>query len=193
MATFKIEDVRARAKQVPTIRTFQKSAKTVLNEVVESQTTTRTYHIFLSHSFRDAELILGVKLRLEDYGYTVYVDWIEDAKLDRSKVTRETAKILRRRMDCCMCLFYSTTESSADSKWMPWECGYMDGKKSKSAILPLTHAGLNTYSGQEYLGVYPYIQEDKDTNGKKRLWVHEDSYTFCTFDSWLIGSKPKRH
>lgn len=193
MATFKIEDVRARAKKEPTIQTFQKSAAAVLDEAVKSQTTTRTYDIFLSHSFRDAELILGVKLKLEDYGYSVYVDWIEDAKLDRSKVTKETAKTLRTRMDCCKCLFYSTTESSADSKWMPWECGYMDGKKGKSAIFPLTYTGMSTFSGQEYLGVYPYIMEDRDTYGHKLLWVHEDSNTYCPLDAWLKGSQPKRH
>lgn len=193
MATFKIADVRARAKQVPTMRAFQKSAATVLNEAVVSQTTTRTYDIFLSHSFKDAELILGVKLLLEDYGYSVYVDWIEDSKLDRSKVTKETAETIRRRMDCCKCLFYSTTESSVDSKWMPWECGYMDGKKSKSAILPLTHTGLSAFRGQEYLGVYPYIVEDKDKQGKERLWVHEDSKTYCALDAWFAGSQPEKH
>ena len=108
-------------------------------------------------------------------------------------MTKETAKTLRRRMDCCKCLFYSTTESSADSKWMPWECGYMDGKKSKAAILPLTDTGLSTFSGQEYLGVYPYIEEDKDTNRDKCLWIHEDSKTYCALDAWLTGSQPKRH
>ncbi len=163
MATFRIDDIRQRAQQAQAVRTFSKSAATVLNETVATQSTAKTYDIFLSHSFKDAELILGVKLKLEDHGYDVYVDWVEDPKLDRSKVTRDTAETIRDRMNCCKSLFYSTTPSSSDSKWMPWECGYMDGKRSRSAILPLTHTGISTYEGQEYLGVYPYVVEGQDT------------------------------
>jgi hypothetical protein len=189
MSTFKIADIRARAKRE---LTFQKSAATILKEDVAAQKTTRTYDIFLSHSFRDAEIILGVKLTLEDFSYSVYVDWIEDPKLNRSEVSKETAKILRKRMDCCKGLFYSTTESSAGSKWMPWECGYMDGKKGKSAILPLTNTGLNLFRGQEYLGVYPYIQRAKSISGVTKLWVYDDINTYCTLDGWFSGLNPKR-
>src|SRR5947209_3205334 len=54
----------------------------------------KSYDIFLSHSTNDAELVTGMKLTLEDLGYTVYVDWIEDPNLDRSNVTKETALLL---------------------------------------------------------------------------------------------------
>ena len=64
----------------------------------------KQYDIFLSHSHDDAELILGVKKLIEDLGLTVYVDWIEDAKLDRSKVTRQTGALLRARMRSCSSL-----------------------------------------------------------------------------------------
>jgi len=193
MATFKIDDIRARVARAESVRTFRKSAATVLNESVAAQSTARTHDIFLSHSFRDAELILGVKLRLEDYGYSVYVDWVDDPHLDRSKITRQTALALRERMDCCKCLFYSTTPSSTESKWMPWECGYMDGKLRKSAILPLTHSALSSYDGQEYLNVYPYVTESKNANGQSCLWVNESLNVYCSLDEWLSGSRPTSH
>lgn len=193
MATFIIDDIRQRAQRAQTVHNFSKSAATALNEAVAEQSTAKTYDIFLSHSFKDAELILGVKLKLEDHGYAVYIDWIEDPKLDRSKVTRDTAETIRDRMNCCKSLFYSTTPSSSDSKWMPWECGYMDGKRSRSAILPLTHTGLNIYDGQEYLGVYPYVVEGKDKEGNIRLWVHKAPKVYCTLDGWLSGKEPTRH
>lgn len=193
MATFRIDDIRQRAQRDQTVRTFSKSAAVALNEALATQSTARTYDIFLSHSYKDAELILGVKLKLEDHGYNVYVDWVEDPKLDRSKVTRDTAETIRDRMDCCKSLFYSTTPASSDSKWMPWECGYMDGKRHRSAILPLTHTGLSMYDGQEYLSVYPYVMETNDTKGKSRLWVHESPKVYCSLDEWFDGKEPRRH
>ncbi len=170
MSTFRISEVRNRAAAHPSIRNFSKSASVVLAEATASQKEVeKTYDIFLSHSFRDADLILGVKLKLEDHGHTVYVDWIEDPQLDRLKVNKSTAEKLRNRMQSCKCLCYATTPSSSDSKWMPWECGYMDGKKNRVAILPLTESG-QSYAGQEYLGIYPYIDEaPPDGESKKCL------------------------
>jgi hypothetical protein len=75
---------------------------------------------------------------------------------------------------------------------MPWELGFMDGQKGKSAILPVTSSEISNdrYKGQEYLGVYPYITASNDTSGKLRLWVHEDAETYVTFDAWLGGKQP---
>ena len=80
-----------------------------------------TFDVFLSHSYDDAEVILGVKKIMESIGLKVYVDWIDDAGLDRGNVTRKTAAILRMRMRNSSSLVYAHSESSGDSKWMPWE------------------------------------------------------------------------
>lgn len=190
MATFRTSDVRNLGR---TAR-MQKTASMVLNEAVRAQTTTKAYDVFLSHAFKDAELILGLKVKLEGYGHSVYVDWIDDPQLDRSAVTSSTASRLRERMDCCQSLFYSTTESSSKSKWMPWECGYVDGKRGRSAILPLTDTGVSVFKGQEYLGIYPYITEAPIKGyTKKILWVHESSDVYCKFTEWLAGKKPYKH
>jgi hypothetical protein len=194
MSTLRISDVKNRAAAHPSIRYLSKSASVVLTEATASQKEVeKIYDIFLSHSFRDAALILGVKLKLEDHGHTVYVDWIEDPQLDRSKVNKSTAEKLRNRMQSCKCLCYATTPSSSDSKWMPWECGYMDGKKNRVAILPLTESGQG-YAGQEYLGIYPYIDEaPPDGESEKCLWVNESANYYCKFLSWLNGTNPSYH
>src|SRR5712664_2340415 len=56
---------------------------------------TESYDIFLSHASEDAILIRGLRDELLECGYSVYVDWIEDPKLDRNHVTIETAAVLR--------------------------------------------------------------------------------------------------
>jgi len=153
------------------------------------------FNIFLSHSYLDKELILGITDYLEKMGYVVYVDWKQDAQLNRDNVTRETAELVRGRIIQSDSLFFATTDGAKDSRWMPWELGYMDGKKSKSAILPVSQSATSsdTYRGQEYLGIYPYITTNNDTTGKERLWVHEAAETYVSFDEWLVGKKPQKH
>ena len=118
---------------------------------------TDAFDIFLSiHSSEDAEIILGILDSLNNYGYSVYIDWVTDSHLDRSKISKKTVDTLRARMKQSKSLFYATTKNSSESKWMPWELGYMDGEKSKAAILPVFNdesSNTDNYQGQEYLGV----------------------------------------
>jgi len=92
------------------------------------------FDILMSHSFEDAEVILGVKILIEGARLRVYVDWIEDGQLNRGKVTKRTAKILRQRMAHCNILLYASSNQSPRSRWMPWELGYFDGLKGRNNV-----------------------------------------------------------
>ena len=191
MALFSVSEVRN--KQFP----LYESAKTILMKSSDAPFTSQ-YDIFLSHSFKDADLIAKLKLALEGYGYSVYVDWLEDSQMNRDYVTKKTALILKMRMEQCRCLLYAVTGNSSNSKWMPWELGEFDGKKpQKVAILPLSEAQGNSdsYIGQEYLGIYPYISRGKAQNeAQDLLWVHEEERTYVRFKDWLVeGIKPSKH
>ena len=149
-----IAQVRAAAAQVR-VRS-QKSDRVILNEAT---TTTETrFDIFLSHSFQDRELVVGTKKLIEDAGYSVYVDWIEDALLDRTAVDRDRADHLRTRMHQCETLFYAHTPNAALSKWCPWELGYFDALKAPDRqvyVLPVEDG--EGYEGQEYLSLYENV------------------------------------
>ena len=93
-------------------------------------------------------------------------------------------------MKASRCLFYSTTERATESKWMPWELGYMDGHCTRAAILPIVAYSTDSYPGQEYLGVYPYVSHGSDTTGKHRLWIRRSLTCYMNFDSWLDGREP---
>jgi uncharacterized cysteine cluster protein YcgN (CxxCxxCC family) len=172
---------------------YTKSASTILLEAKASQEAKREFDIFLSHSVLDAEIVLGTRLTLEDYGYSVYVDWLDDPQLDRKKVNSTTANQLRVRMNESRCLFYLTTQNSSQSRWMPWECGYMDAKKDKVAIFPVLTYSSESFFGVEYLGLYPYVSEDTQRYSQlKKIYINEDKNTYCLFDDWLTGSKPTK-
>lgn len=158
---------------------------------------TDAFDIFLSHSSEDADIVLGILDSLNNYGYSVYIDWVTDSHLDRSKITKNTIDRLRTRMQQSKSLFYATTKHSSESKWMPWELGYMDGDKSKAAILPVFKdetSSTDNFEGQEYLGAYPFcIEATDDKTHKNRLWICEASDIYVSFDKWLKGKKPINH
>lgn len=179
-------------------RLFSK-AETLLRESLEFQETAeakiKTYDIFLSHSTKDAKKVAGLKLEIEDMGYSVYVDWIEDPYLDRSKVTKETALVLQERMKNCRSLVYAFSENSSESRWMPWELGYFDGIKKKVAVLPISNKSGNSFYGTEYLGIYYYITvAPSQGSTKDTLWVRESDLKYVIFSGWLNNDlKPVYH
>lgn len=120
---------------------------------------TTMFDVFLSHAYEDAEIVAGVKVLLERERLKVYVDWIDDAEVDRTRVTARTAQLLRRRMQHCKQLVFVTTKASPKSKWMPWELVYFDGRHpGHVSILPVVDTDTRRFIGLEYLGLYPAFE-----------------------------------
>lgn len=183
MATFTEDRVRNRARRSTTYRT----AGAILNEATKDFRDSAVYDVFLSHSVKDAELVLGIKLILEDHGRKVYVDWLEDPQLDRSRVTPATAETLRLRMRSCLSLIYLHSDNSSSSKWMPWELGFFDGFKGAVAILPVTKQEETSFHGQEYLGIYPWIDEGSLSLDGNGLRVHRSTYDYKGWRTWMTS------
>jgi len=151
------------------------------------------FDIFLSHSFLDKLEVEGLFLELTDFGFKVYVDWIIDPHLDRSNVTKESATLIKSRMTSCKALLLAISTNASTSKWMPWELGYMDGKTSKCAIIPVSAEAVtpNSYNGFEYLSLYPFIKKHQTVNNVDKLWVIETSNKYVVFDDWIyLNSQP---
>lgn len=176
-------EVRARAKLAA--QRVHASTESLLRE---SQKMDRaSYDIFLSHSKLDSELILGVKLVLESDGHSVYVDWISDPQLDRTRVSAATAAKLRVRMGQSHSLFYVHSKNASASRWMPWELGYFDGRNGNVAVLPIVDAASSRFHGEEYLGLYPYV----DVTGAT-VYIHRDASTYKRFADWRQSSDKLR-
>src|SRR5688572_26869187 len=155
----------------------------------------RKYNIFLSHRKLDAEEVLGLVRLIESCGLSVYIDWREDPELDRTNVTSLNAQVLRNQMGLCDALFFATTTNFTDSKWMPWELGYFDGKKGRVAIVPVVEDSdkFRNFHGQEYLGIYPYVEINKlSSYAEPIVFIHApDGPQFHTYGRWIrTGSLP---
>ncbi|MEK4158731.1 hypothetical protein NYE27_26990 [Paenibacillus sp. FSL R10-2779] len=142
----------------------------------------KSYDIFLSHSSLDYNEILLLSDYLQSSGYSVYVDWLIDKKLDRNNVTSETAIIIRNRMKRCKCLLFAASNNSNFSRWMPWELGFFDGKGGKIAIIHVNKKkpGLGSLTGQEYLDIYEYVRRLG-----QEMWVHKTANNYLNFSEWL--------
>lgn len=161
----------------------------VLKESRDAATDTDVFDVFMSHSIRDAELIVGAKELLERQGLSVYVDWINDPQMDRSEVTSETAAMLRRRMRQSHSLIYVATENATASKWMPWELGYFDGfRPGQVAVMPLLETGGEKFLQQEYLGLYPIVRKDTYGSGAQDVFVESIGARWATLKNFGNGA-----
>lgn len=190
MALFLEQDIRARYQRECRVRYF--SATEALNESRRVQDSKTKFDIFLSHSSKDQELVLGLSYIFQDLGYSVYVDW-SDSSLDPNNVTPHTADILRKRMSQCSSLVYAFSENASNSKWMPWELGYFDALKHRVAVLPISKTAKDSFKGSEYVGLYYHIQIAKvEGSNKDAIWVH-DGNKYVNFKYWLDNKELYQH
>lgn len=176
------------ARLAPTPRMANPAAtRELLDSAKRRLSPNARFDIFLSHRFLDAPYVLLLRDYLESLGYSVFVDWIEEPELDRERVTKKTAARLRSIMGRSKSLLFAVSENSLASKWMPWELGYFDGSGGRVAIVPITERRTEseTYRGQEYLGLYPYVTMEKDTSGRNKLWVNKSASKYVTLEGWV--------
>jgi len=167
----------------------------ILNENKAIRSAQTHYDLFVSHSYLDKVLVVTLVNLFNKAGYSVYVDWIVDSQLDRNSVNRKTASIIRQRMNRAKGLAYIATSNTTNSRWCPWELGYVDGKKGgMCTILPILKEPSSIFKGQEYLGLYPYLVYEKESESNRfNFWVEESSEVYIILSEWLNGSKPMRH
>ncbi|GAS92418.1 hypothetical protein [Mycolicibacterium brisbanense] len=156
MALYSEAEMRQRGRTILAGRNTTASA--VLHAIAQRTSDEDEFDIFLSHSYSDAEAILGVYRMFTSQGRSVYVDWIVDDALHRERVDGSTAALLRQRMNQSLSLIYVISATSRSSLWMPWELGYFDGHNGAVGIMKLKGPQSN-YPGQEYLELYPAIED----------------------------------
>ena len=86
----------------------------------------------------------------------------------------ETAVRIKQVISTCDRFLMLATNKALASKWCNWEVGIADKMKlpyNNMAILPMTDMPNSWYDGNEYLEIYPYVDEWVDLSGKKTLTV----------------------
>ena len=141
----------------------------------------KTVTIFLSHKHSEVkELEAAIKF-LKSFRVSVYVAWLDEEM--PKKTSGETASKLKSKIKNSDKFILLATEEAINSKWCNWELGIGDVNKylDDIAIFPIRDFG-GTYTGSEYLQIYPYIMEENplyyvvNPDGKRNSLV-----------AWLTG------
>jgi hypothetical protein len=166
--------------------------KSTASEILtEAASADAKFDVFLSHSSAEPEnILLGVKRYLEDEGLSVYVDKYNDPQLSPEEVTPDTAALLRTRMKASNALLYVHSRHSKKSRWMPWELGFFDGLKNRVGIIPIAQGEQAKFEGEEYLGLYPYVDSAKiEDTDKYALWINQTQQKYARLPGWLRGTE----
>lgn len=138
-----------------TTRVFSKAINESLSEF-KNQDKRNKVKVFLSHKHDELEILDGAISFLKKEGIDVYVDWLDEGMpKETSGITasRIKAKILENDK-----FIFLATELAINSKWCNWELGLGDAAKyiDNIVILPV-EKDAQSYSGVEYLEIYPHI------------------------------------
>jgi hypothetical protein len=116
--------------------------------------------VFLSHKHDETDVLERVIVLLRKLGVNVYVDWLDGGM--PKNTNGYTAKRIKEKITSSRKFIFLATEGAINSKWCNWELGYGDAKKYSShiAVLPVTDKRDNSWSGSEYLQIYPIITTD---------------------------------
>jgi hypothetical protein len=139
--------------------------------------------VFLSHKHSDRELVRKAIALFQSLGVAVYVDWLDSSMT--TATSGQTAAKLKKKIKDCRKFVLLATDDAVASKWCNWELGLGDAAKyfQHIAILPIADPG-KTWSGSEYLQIYPVVTSEYQTLPQGPCYVEFGNETVPLVD-WL--------
>ena len=172
----------------PEIRNFSKGV-IVESHDFEKRASATVADVFLAHSSLDKEDVLPEAIGfLEKHGAIVYIDK-GDKELPQ-KTSAETGIKLKKRIAQCPKFIVLVTAKSKNSRWIPWELGIADEKKTLANVAILPDVGNQSnadWPEQEYLGLYPRIVFERFKDQTTPVWMVLDHHnkTGTELGQWL--------
>ncbi|GAA4272775.1 hypothetical protein U6A24_08480 [Aquimarina gracilis] len=117
--------------------------------------------VFIFHKHDELEELDSAINFLNSFGELVYADWIdEDMYENTTEATKRIHITIKEKIKENQKFIFLATESALNSKMGKWVLGQLHGQKNLDhiAIFPI-RGDYSDYSGEEYLGKYPYIHE----------------------------------
>ena len=69
--------------------------------------------------------------------------------------------------------------------------GFFDGLNGAIGIIPVTHHGEQTFKGEEYLNLYPYVDVTEHGNANERkLWIRRSVDVYASLGGWIRRTRP---
>ena len=179
MAIINKSDLNRFYKETQLSKGFSKVAS-IINESKDFKDSTYETLVFLSHKHNERDKVKEAILLLREYGSFVYVDWLDSSMPPSTNA--DTAKKLKQRIKQSKKFVLLATEDAISIKRCNWEFGIGDGIKTPSniALLPVSN-DYQSYTGSEYLKIYPHIEKINST-----YYVINTKENRTKLRSWLI-------
>jgi hypothetical protein len=127
----------------------------------------RYVDVFISHKSDDAEKAQRLKARIEnEFHLTCWID-ADDEEMRRIQKAqsvnyKQLTDRIRENLRTCRSLIFAYSAKSRESRWMPWELGFFDGRWGKRLIglYDLDHGagGKPTAPSGEEVGIPEFEQ-----------------------------------
>lgn len=105
----------------------------------------KSFDLFISHSYKDKEIVSDVVRKANKHGLNCYVDWTADNDfLKRSLVSDYTKEVLKARMKQSKKLLFLSSVNSRESEWVAFELQYYQ-KDIQNEILMILIDGEDTH------------------------------------------------
>lgn len=150
--------------------------------MIENTKARAAVSIFLSHSHKDKDLVLGfINLLGANSSISVYVDW-QDGTMP-AVTNGETANRIKQHIDDNLLFMVLATNAALESRWVPWEIGVADVKKVRERIFLVPIADpQGHFRGNEYMQLYQRLEVG---NLDQLFVVRPDQFGTTTLKSWL--------
>ena len=163
-----------------------KVSDSIINEAKSARMRVSGYDqitVFLSHKHDETNVLGQVVKLLKTIGVNVYIDWLDEGM---PKLTSGvTAVKIKDKINKCQKFILIATEAAISSKWCNWELGLGDAKKypQNIAIIPISENRSTSWSGSEYMQIYPIITSEYEYT-KGQFFV-EFQNSKITLADWL--------
>lgn len=105
----------------------------------------KSFDLFISHSYKDKEIVSDVVRKANKHSLNCYVDWTADNDfLKRSLVSDYTKEVLKARMKQSKKLLFLSSVNSRESEWVAFELQYYQ-KEIQNEILMILIDGEDTH------------------------------------------------
>lgn len=117
----------------------------------------KEFDFFISHSYKDNNIIVKIKEELNHLNYTIYCDWMSDNDfLRRSLASDYTKIVLKKRIEQSRNIIFVRTENTNDSKnnllseWVQMELDYSIELDKKILCIDLLNDGQCKFELMNY-------------------------------------------
>lgn len=135
----------------------------------------KEFDAFISHNSNDESKIIEFYKKMNQNGYVVYIDWVNDKfDLKRQWCNATTAEVIKERIKQSRVFILFLSQSTLKSQWCPWELGYADALGKKICVYLYDSDKINV---PQFYKIYPKVYIDD------KIWVEDGKRT--EFKNWV--------